>query len=136
MIIDTSLLIGAERGAIAFEAFLQTVADQPLAIAAITASELLHGCHRAKDAAVRVRRSAWVDAVLDLIPVRPFGLPEARRHAQLWAELATTGTVIGAQDMLIAATALARGDTVATLNQRDFSRVAGLRVRLPDQLAQ
>lgn len=128
MIVDTSLLIGAERDTIPFESFLKTIAGQPVSMAAITASELLHGCHRAKDPAVRARRSAWVDAVLDLIPVRGFGLSEARRHAQLWAELAKTGTVIGTHDMLIAATALAHGDAVATLNHRDFSRVAGLRL--------
>ena len=36
--------------------------------------------------------------------------------------------MIGAHDLLIGATALARGDALATLNQREFSRVAGLRL--------
>lgn len=128
MILDTSLIIAAERGAVRLEAFLGDRAAEPVAVAAITASELLHGCHRATTPSVRARRSAFVEALLDLVPVLPFGLAEARRHAELWAELARRGAVVGAHDMLIGATALARGDAVATLNTKDFRRIAGLRL--------
>ena len=99
-----------------------------MAVAAITASELLHGCHRASDPGVRARRAAFVDALLDALPVLPFGLPEARRHAELWAELARTGNAIGPHDLLIAATALAQGHALVTINQREFGRVPGLRL--------
>lgn len=128
MIADTSLLIGAERGTVRFDALLGSLGDEPVGIAAITASELLHGCHRASNAGIRARRAAFVDAMLDAIPVLPFGLAEARRHAELWADLARRGTMIGPHDLLIGATALARGDALATLNQREFSLVAGLRL--------
>lgn len=128
MILDTSLLIAAERGTLRFEALLASLGDEPVGLAAITASELLHGCHRATDPAVRVRRAAFVDAVLDAVPVLPFGLAEARRHAELWADLARRGKAIGPHDLLIGATALARGDVLATLNQREFRRIAGLRL--------
>lgn len=128
MILDTSVLIAAERQTIRFEAFLEELGDEPVAMAAITASELLHGCHRATDAGTRARRSAFVDSVLDIIPVLPFGLPEARRHAGLWADLALQGAMIGPHDLLIAATALARGEALATLNHREFGRVPGLRL--------
>ena len=63
----------------------------------------------------------------------PFGLPEARRHADVWAELARAGTVIGPHDLLVGATALAHGHAVATLNQRDFKRIAGLKVLAVDR---
>ena len=127
VVLDTSVLIAAERGAVRLEALLESLGEETVAVAAITASELLHGCHRAGDAGVRARRSAFVDALLDALPVLPFGLPEARRHAELWAELARTGTVIGPHDLLMAATALAHGFVLATLNQREFGRVPGLR---------
>lgn len=94
VILDTSVLIAAERQTIRFEAFLEKLSDEPVAMAAITASELLHGCHRATDAGTRARRSAFVDSVLDLIPVLPFGLSEARRHAALWADLMREGAMI------------------------------------------
>lgn len=128
LILDTSLLIAAERGTVRVAPLLEALGDEPVGIAAITASELLHGCHRAADAATRARRLAFVEALLDTIPVVPFGLVEARRHAELWAELAREGEAIGPYDMLIGATALARGDALATLNMKEFRRVAGLRL--------
>lgn len=128
VVLDTSVLVAAERGAVRFEALLESLGEEPVAVAAITASELLHGCHRAKDAGVRARRAAFVDALLDAVPVLPFGLPEARRHAELWAGLARAGKVIGPHDLLIAATALAQGHALVTSNRREFGRVPGLRL--------
>jgi tRNA(fMet)-specific endonuclease VapC len=128
VVLDTSILVAAERRALRFEALLESLGDEPVAISAVTASELLHGCHRASDAGVRTRRSAFVEALLDALPILPFGLAEARLHAQIWAELARRGTMIGPHDLLIAASAMARGYLVASLNQRDFARVAGLRL--------
>lgn len=128
MILDTSFLVAAERGAVRLDAFLEAHRSEPIGIAAITASELLHGCHRAGGDAVRARRAAFVDALLEALPVLSFGLPEARRHAELWAALAREGTMIGPHDLLIAATALAHGRALATFDRRDFGRVAGLRL--------
>lgn len=128
VILDTSVLIAAERGTFRFERLLDSLDDELIAISVITASELLHGCHRARDAGTRARRSAFVEAILDAVPVLSFGLPDARRHAELWAELVQTGAMIGPHDLLIGATALARGHGLVTLNQRDFRRVAGLRL--------
>jgi tRNA(fMet)-specific endonuclease VapC len=128
IVLDTSVLVAAERRALHFEALLESLGEEPVAIAAITASELLHGCHRASDLGVRARRAAFVDALLEAIPVLSFGLPEARRHAELWAGLAQEGNVIGPHDMLIAATALAQGYSLVTMDQREFGRVPGLRL--------
>lgn len=129
VVLDTSIIVAAERSAGDFARFLESLGDEPVAIAAITASELLHGCLRARDAAVRARRGAFVDGLLDTIPVLPFGLPEARRHADVWAELAKRGTMIGPNDRLVGATALAHGHALVTLNRREFRRVPGLVVR-------
>ena len=128
VILDSSVLIAAERGTLRLAALLESLGDVPVGISAVTAAELLHGCHRAVDAGIRSRRFAFVEALLELIPVRSFGLIEARRHAEVWAELARRGTLIGAHDMQIGATALARGDAVATLNGHDFARIPGLQL--------
>lgn len=128
VVLDTSLLVAAARGALRIESLLDSLGDQTVTIAAITASELLHGCHRAPLAGVRVRRFAFVEALLELLPVLPFGLAEARRHAELWAQLARRGRMIGPHDLLIGATALAQGHRLATLNAREFKRVPGLRL--------
>lgn len=123
-------MIAAERGTLRFETWLESLDDEPVAISAITASELVHGCRRATNAGVRARRSAFVEALLLEISILPFGLREARLHAEIWAELARRGSVIGPHDLLVAASAsaLARGWRVASLNRRDFARVAGLQL--------
>lgn len=105
---------------------MEGLGDVPVGMAAVTASELLHGCLRATDSGVRARRFAFVEGVLDTIPVLPFGLTDARRHAELWAHLARAGTLVGAHDLMIAATAVARGHRLATLNRKEFTRVPGL----------
>lgn len=126
VILDSSVLIAAERGKFRLAAFLESLGATSVSIAAVTASELLHGVHRARSPSVRMRRSAFVEALLGEIPIRDFGLGEARLHAELWAELAADGIIIGAHDLQIAATAIAGGDALVTLNQRDFRRVPGL----------
>lgn len=98
---------------------------QEVGIAAITASELLHGVHRATEEH-RGRREAFVEALLVAFPTLSFDLLVARVHARLWAGLATTGAEVGAHDRLVAATAMSAGWRVATANARHFSRIPGL----------
>ena len=126
MILDTSVLIAAERGTLRFEAFLLSLGEQPVGISAVSASELLHGCARAGSAGIRARRAAFVEGILGLVAVHRFGLPEARRHAELWAELVRIGSPVGAHDLMIGATAVARGEAVATLSREEFSRIPGV----------
>lgn len=101
--------------------------EEAVGIAAITASELLHGVHRATPEH-RARREAFVEAVLTALPPVPFDLLAARAHARLWARLASKGTDIGAHDRLVAATAITVGWRVGTANTRHFDRVPGLDV--------
>ncbi len=126
VLLDTAVLIAAERGTFDMVGYLAALGDVPVAVAAITASELLHGVERARDASMRQRRSEFVEGVLTNVPVIPFGLAEARAHARIWAELAGAGVLIGAHDLQIAATALVAVSEVATLNVTEFGRVPGL----------
>jgi tRNA(fMet)-specific endonuclease VapC len=100
---------------------------EEVGIAAITASELLHGVHRATPGH-RARREAFVEAVLAAFPPVPFDLLAARAHARLWAELASAGLDVGAHDRLVAATAITAGWGVGTANVRHFDRITGLDV--------
>ena len=52
-------------------------------------------------------------------------------HARIWAALESSGKMIGAYDLIVAATALERGSTVATFNQRHFAQVRGLKMIKP-----
>lgn len=126
VILDTTVLIAAERGRFDMPGFLESLGEAGVAVAAVTAGELLFGFEQATDPGIRARRGAFVEAILTAIPTAPFGLPEARRHAALWAELARRGELIGPYDMLVAATVLANDFGLATLNGREFERVPGL----------
>jgi tRNA(fMet)-specific endonuclease VapC len=103
-------------------------AEDPVGIAAITASELLHGVHRAATAAQRQRREAFVERLLAVLPIFPFDLVTARIHASLWATVAAKGASVGPHDLLIGATAIAAGYRVATLDRRSFGKIPGLEV--------
>lgn len=123
-LLDTSILVGYERTGV----LPALPEDEEVAISAVTASELLHGVHRAQTASQRARREAFVTTVLSVLPVLPFDLDTARVHARVWADLVSAGTAPGAHDLMIAATALVRGWSVVTRNERDFARVPGLAV--------
>ena len=96
-IIDTSVFVTIERRRLQPSTLASVAPNEPVTLASITASELLAGVHRAGSVAQKVRREAFVEAILALVPVLPFDLRVARIHAQIWAELARAGQLIGAR---------------------------------------
>lgn len=126
VLIDTDLLVDLERG-VANPEVDNAIGGDDRAISVITVSELLHGVHRASGAK-RTRRRAFVEHLL--AEMRAIEITEqiARLHADVWAQLATKGQMIGAHDLWIAATALAHGMGLATGNADEFRRVPGLQV--------
>ncbi|HUZ07978.1 MAG TPA: PIN domain-containing protein [Candidatus Paceibacterota bacterium] len=108
--------------------FSPAIFQCPARIAAITASELLHGVERAQDAGRKARRRRHVEQILAAVLVQSFDLAQARVHARIWAELQARGQMIGPHDLLIAAAGLALGHEVATLNVQEFRRVTGLKM--------
>ncbi|MBA2516796.1 MAG: PIN domain-containing protein [Solirubrobacterales bacterium] len=126
VLIDTAPLIALERGE-SLERFEVLLGERKRAISVITASELLHGVHRASpDHAAR--RRAFVEHILAAMDPLPLTATIARVHAQIWADVEAAGTPVGAHDLWIAATAVAHGLAVVTANLRDFSRVRGLEI--------
>jgi tRNA(fMet)-specific endonuclease VapC len=125
LILDSSLLIAGEKEKFDLIGFL-SARDEPVVLAAITASELLHGCHRASSVQQKDNRMRYVEWALSVFEIVPFGLEEARHHAWIWSQLASQGRLIGAYDLLIAGTAICLSYSLATLNVNEFSRVPGL----------
>ena len=125
-LIDTSVLIAMQRGQINLDLLRNEDDDQPVAIAAITASELLHGLHRIASAVVRTRAERFVEYILSSMPVIAFDLDVARVHARLDAELSAKGTSVGDADLMIAATAVWLDYRVATRDLRSFPKIEGL----------
>ena len=128
-LIDTSVLVAVERGALSRSDLIGRAGDEA-ALSVVTASELLHGVHRADSARKRVRRERFVEAILAELRVLPVDLDVARTHAQIWADLRARRVSVGAHDLLIAATALVHGLAVATRNVREFRQVEGLSVEV------
>jgi tRNA(fMet)-specific endonuclease VapC len=130
VLIDASILIEYERGRLDLERYLTHRQQEEFFLSVVTASELLHGVHRAVQPEVRTKRSAFVEAILERFPLLPVDLATARTHAQVWAELAAGGTLIGPHDLWLAATCIAHGLTMVTANIREFARVPGLAVEV------
>jgi tRNA(fMet)-specific endonuclease VapC len=130
LLIDSTILMHAERrrqtpaGLVA--GLMERWGDVELGISVMSAGELFHGCWRADTAARRASREEFVEAVLAAIPVVPITLEIARVSGEIDARLSGAGRRIPTSDLLIASTALARGDEIVTGNKRHFDRVPEL----------
>jgi len=126
LILDTTVLIAAERTSSSLN---RLIADQDdVAIAAVTAAELLVGVELADDAR-QSRRAAFVRSVLDTIPIEDYDVQVARAHASLLAYVRRSGRPRGAHDLMIAATAVARDRLVVSADTSAFADLPGVSAR-------
>ena len=127
LMVDTNVFIRFEKSGKPID-FSSWESSQKVYISAVIVSELLMGVHRANTEERRQRRSAFVEAVISGVGVLDFTVLAARVHAEIYAELAKKGQMIGAHDLIIAATARCHDLSVLSDNVQEFSRVPGLRV--------
>jgi tRNA(fMet)-specific endonuclease VapC len=126
LILDTPVLIDAERSG---RRLNRLIADEDdVAIAAVTAAELLVGVELAGDAG-RAQRSAFVRSVLDTVPIEDYDVQVAQEHARLLAHVRRSGRPRGAHDLVIAATAVARDRLVVSTDSSAFADLPGVSVR-------
>lgn len=130
LLIDSTLLIRAERERLTPAQLIAEILDRwgdvELAISAMSAGELLHGCWRADTAARRARREEFVEAMLSAVPVVAITLTIMRVFAEIDAGLRAAGSRLPTSDLLIASTAVSRGAELVTANARHFRGVPGL----------
>ncbi|MCX6387330.1 MAG: PIN domain-containing protein [Solirubrobacterales bacterium] len=129
LVIDTSIAIKLEREGPS-ENFRPVFNDEQISISVITVSELLAGVYRCSDER-RIARMPKVEEMLSGLAPLPITPSIARIHADLSAYMSQQGRSIGRHDEWIAATAIAHGATVVTLNRKDFEKVPGLTVVSP-----
>lgn len=96
--------------------------EERVCTSVVVAAELRYGA--AKKGSARLSRQ--LEAVLGALDVLPIGTPADRFYGALRARLESSGQLIGPNDLLIAAQALALGCTLVTDNEREFARVDGL----------
>jgi tRNA(fMet)-specific endonuclease VapC len=128
LIFDTSVLVAVERVSSDIEKYIKGRESEPFGISVITASELLHGVHRADSESRRLKRETFVEMLLDSFTIYPFDLRSARIYARIWASLAKKGATVGAHDLIIASTAISLGFSVLTCNLRDYEKIKGLEI--------
>lgn len=132
LLIDTSALVALERGSASWGAALEVLGEEPVAIPAIVYAELLAGVELADNPVRAAARRAKIEAVVARVPVVDFGAGAAGRWAAVFALLQRTGSLIPANDLAVAATALhlGFGVLVGPSDESHFRRVPELRVEV------
>jgi len=122
-LLDTNIvsdLVRDPRGRVAGR--IAEVGEANICTSIIVAAELRYAAARKASP----RLSAQLEAILSAIEVLAFEPPADVAYGALRADLEMRGRPIGANDMLIAAQALALGHTLVTDNTREFERVPEL----------
>jgi tRNA(fMet)-specific endonuclease VapC len=122
-LLDTNIisdLIRHPKGRVARR--IRQMGDARLCTSIIVACELRYGVAKKGNA----RLSARLDDALARLDVLDFEAPADVAYASVRAKLEKIGRPIGANDLLIAAHALALGCTMVTDNEGEFGRIEGL----------
>jgi tRNA(fMet)-specific endonuclease VapC len=101
---------------------IRTVGEANVSTSIIVAAELRYGA--AKKGSDRL--TAQIEAILAGIEILPFEAPADAIYGTIRSKLEQEGRLIGGNDLLIAAQTMAFGYTIATDNEREFSRIDGL----------
>jgi tRNA(fMet)-specific endonuclease VapC len=96
-----------------------------ICISVITKSELLYGVEVSPR---RRQDEAALDGFLRYVEVLDFPDEAAVPYGKIRAHLKSRGTMIGANDLFIAAHARSLGVTLVTNNMREFARVPELKI--------
>ena len=86
LMVDTNVFIHFEKRGKAIDLSSWEESERVYA-SVVTVSELLMGVHRANTQERKLRRSAFVEAVISTIAVLDFTIGAARVHAEIYAEL-------------------------------------------------
>ena len=125
-IFDTNIIIDFLRGRLPMGLELLRNTDCRLVkIPAIVEAELLLSALKSQDPE---KSRIAVESLLCNYEVLPFDSACARIYARIRANLEEAGQVIGPNDLIIAATALAHDAVLATNNVSEFQRVPNLRL--------
>lgn len=103
---------------------IAVVGERHVCTSIIVASELRYGALKRNS----TRLTRQVEAVLGALEVAAYESPADAVYARVRTRLEKAGAPIGGNDLLIASHALALDLTLVTANEREFSRVRGLRI--------
>ena len=126
LILDTCVLIAAERGKLQLADFV--VSDDDIALPMIVLTELRMGVLLADDRHRSIREAA-ADRVQKLFPILEYSTSVSEAHAELLAWTRRNGSPRGPFDLIIAASAAATGRTLITSDRTAvFAALPGVTV--------
>ena len=132
IILDSSVIIAAERRGHTVRQILEQVraaqGEIDIGVSVVAIAELIHGAYRAQTQQQQSRRLEFIERLASDVPVYPVTLDIARLAGRIEGQQEAKGIQLAFEDLLIGATALHLGYSIATLNLRDFQRVPGLSV--------
>jgi len=96
-----------------------------ISLCSIVKAELLYGARHSLRVEANLQKLGLFFSPLESLP---FDDGCAEMYARIRQDLSTQGCLIGPNDLLIAAVALANDAVLVTHNQKEFCRVAGLRL--------
>ena len=124
-LLDTDTCIYALKQNAAVLGKLFACSREDIAVSVITEAELRTGAAKSSSSARTLR---LIENFLRPLNILPFTSDDAAAYALVRAKLERAGKPIGPLDTLIAAHAVARNLVLVSNNEREFGRVAGLRV--------
>ena len=128
LVLDTSVLIEAERGKFSLSSLLcKTFPKESIYISSISVSELYLGAHLSKKS-FKEKRTASIQIMISSLIILDFDSRVAKAHAHAWSQLKKKGILIGPYDLIIAATCLYHQHSLLTFNIKEFSRVPNLKL--------
>ena len=101
---------------------IRRVGEAQVCTSIIVAAELRYGATKRGSP----RLTTQLEAVLGALEVLPFEAPADAVYGLIRSRLEQAGKPIGGNDLLIAAQAIALGNTVVTDNEGEFARIDGL----------
>ena len=121
---DTNICIYLLKGAFpGLEKKVLATEPGKIKIPAMVAAELIYGARKSQKAEETMGK---IERFLKPLQIIPFDTEAAFLYGSIRASLEKAGTIIGFNDMIIAATVLANNGTLITNNSEEFSRVEGL----------
>jgi tRNA(fMet)-specific endonuclease VapC len=123
LLLDTNVCVGVLKAIPAVVDRLGRLTPSRLVLCSVVKAELYHG---ARWSSAVARNLASVERFCRPYLSLPFDDDCARVYGQIRAELKRAGQMIGSNDLMIAATAIANKVTLVTNNVGEFSRVPEL----------
>ncbi|MGH3586089.1 MAG: PIN domain-containing protein [Pseudonocardia sp.] len=127
LILDTGVLVAGARG----RRLEVPASGDDVALPALVIAEYLAGTMLDTDPGRAAAQRAFLDEVLQVLPILDYDEGVAEHHAALLAHTRRLGEPRGAHDLVVAATARSADRTVVTTDERaGFGELPGVDVRV------